>query len=197
MVINIVISLLLIFFLVFLGQITYALRKFLSLITTLLLKFLSFFGIRINRQEKHVKVSNEFKETYKEIKVVKKANKNLSNLSSIDWKYLATFIIALLLVIINFNSISGNAISNWIYDLFKPLGIITSKNDANVFFTAILFSIISFSLTRLLTRWKETKQQRKEKKINRLKQRAVSEMDSKELLDAARLKNEESYKRLK
>ena len=197
MVINIVISLLLIFFLVFLGQITYALRKFLSLITTLLLKFLSFFGIRINRQEKHVKVSNEFKETYKEIKVVKKANKNLSNLSSIDWKYLATFIIALLLVIINFNSISGNAISNWIYDLFKPLGIITSKNDANVFFTAILFSIISFSLTRLLTRWKETKQQRKEKKINRLKQRAVSEMDSKELLDAAKIKNEENYKRLK
>ena len=197
MVINIVISLLLIFFLVFLGQITYALRKFLSLITTLLLRFLSFFGIRINRQEKHVKVSNEFKETYKEIKVVKKANKNLSNLSSIDYKYLITLIITLLLVIINFNSISGNAISNWIYDLFKPLGIITNRNDANVFFTAILFSIISFSLTRLLTRWKETKQQRKEKKINRLKQRAVSEMDSKELLDAAKIKNEENYKRLK
>lgn len=197
MIINIIISLLLIFFLVFLGQITYALRKFLGLITTLLLKLLSFFGIRINRKEKQVKVSNEFRETFKEIRMVKKANKNLSTLSSIDYKYLLTFIIALLLVIINFNSVSGNAISNWIYDLFKPLGIITSKNDANVFFTAILFSIISFSLTRLLTRWKETKQQRKEKKINKLKQRAVSEMDSKELLDAAKLKNEESYKGLK
>jgi len=67
----------------------------------------------------------------------------------------------------------------------------------NTFYTATLFSVLSFSATKVLQRWKETKQQRIENKQALLKLRATKLMSSKELLDNAREKDLENYRRLK
>jgi hypothetical protein len=64
-------------------------------------------------------------------------------------------------------------------------------------YTALLFSAMSFAATKVLTRWKDTKQQRIENKQAKIKQEAIALMSSKELLDSARLKDEKNYKELK
>jgi len=67
----------------------------------------------------------------------------------------------------------------------------------NTFFTAGVFSVLTFSVTKVLGRWKATKQQRIEHKQAILKARAVGIMNSKELLDAAKEKDKENEERLK
>jgi peptide methionine sulfoxide reductase MsrA len=102
-----------------------------------------------------------------------------------------------LLVIFNLDSVTGNAISNCLFNLISPLGFMKSATDMNTFYTATLFSVLSFSATKVLQRWKETKQQRIENKQALLKLRATKLMSSKELLDSAREKDLENYRRLK
>ena len=67
----------------------------------------------------------------------------------------------------------------------------------NTMYTALLFSAMSFASTKVLARWKDTKQQRIENKQAKLKQEAIALMSSKELLDSARSKDENTYKQLK
>jgi hypothetical protein len=64
-------------------------------------------------------------------------------------------------------------------------------------YTALLFSAMSFAATKVLTRWKETKQQRVENKQAKLKQEAIALMSSKELLESAKKKDEQKYNELK
>ena len=179
------------------GHITQGIKKLLGLITKWSLKFLSFFGVKLSNREKSVEVSAEFKELYKDIKVVKLSKKNIKQKSSIDWVYFSVFIISALLVFFNLDSVTGNAISNWLFTLISKLGFIKSATDMNTFYTATLFSVISFSATKVLARWKETKQQRIEHKQALLKLRATRLMSSKELLEVAKEKDEQKYKELK
>lgn len=180
-----------------LGHFTQAIKKLLGFITKWILKFLSFFGLKISAREKSVEVSEELKNTYKDIKIVKLSKKNIKQKSSIDYVNLVLFLITGLLVVLNLGSVSGNAISNWIYELVDGFGFIKSATDMNTLYTATLFSVISFSLTKLVGRWKETKQQRKENREALLKLRATKLMSSKELIEKAQEKDEQKYKELK
>lgn len=180
-----------IFFL--LGHITQAIKKILSFLVNILCKILSLVGIKINRREHSVKVSDEFKETYKDIKRVKLSKKNIKQKSSIDWVSLSILVVAFCLFIANLDNFTGNAISNWLCDI---LPIKMKYESMNTFYTASLFSIISFCASRILSRWKETKQQRVERKNLKLKQKALLLMDSKELLDGAKKKDAEKLKEL-
>lgn len=200
--VSIILTIILAFLFIFSGRLIPGLKKLQKLITSYILKFLSFFGIKISKREKTVKISKEFKETYKDIKVVKLSKKNLKQLNSINWTYLIVFIVTVLLVFFNLGAITGNAISNWLYSgiISKiPLlnKLIKSAVDTNTLYTATMFSILSFSATKIIQRWKETKQQRKENKEALLKLRATKLMSSKELLDYAKSKDEEKYKELK
>lgn len=194
--VNTIITLLLVVLFFLLGHIIQGFKKLLSLITSLLLKFLNLFGIKIARHEKHLKQSKLFQETYKEIKIVKLSKKNIKQKSSIDFVGLGILIIAGLLVILNFKSVSGNIISNWLFEI-QPILLIKTNIDMNTFFTATMFSILTFSVNRLLNRWKETKQQRIEAKNLKIKNKALSIMSSKELVDNAKKKDDEKYKELK
>lgn len=199
--VTIILTLILILLFIFSGQIVQALKKLIKLITSLTLKILSFFGIRISKKEKALKLSKEFKKTYKDIKVVKLSKKNLKPVSSIHWIYFTLFAICSILVILNLGIVTGNAISNWIFDkiVVKTILIKFTKTavDMNTLYTATMFSILSFSATKILQRWKETKQQRKENKEALLKRKALQLMDSKELLDEAKRKDKEKLNHLK
>lgn len=83
--IKIIVSALLVILFLFTGKIIQGFKKLINLIISNLMKLLSFFGIKIAKKEKNIKISEEFKNTYKEIKVVKLSKKNLKEQSSIDW----------------------------------------------------------------------------------------------------------------
>ena len=96
----------------FLGRTIPAIKKFLGLLNSWFLKFLSFFGIKISKKEQTIDMSKEFKETYKEIKVMKLSKANIKEESSIDWFSLILLIITVLLYFFNLRAVTGNAISN-------------------------------------------------------------------------------------
>lgn len=191
-----ILTILLIILFFILGHFTQAFKKLIGFLTKWFLKIVSFFGFKISVHEKSLGISDEFKNTYKDIKVVKLSKKNIKQKSSIDWVYFSIFLVVGLLVILNLNSITGNAISNWLFTL-QPIGIIKTATDMNTFYTATLFSVLSFSGTKVMARWKETKQQRVENKQALLKLRATKLMSSKELIEKAQEKDEQKYKELK
>ena len=195
--INTIITGILIITLFLLGHITQGFKKIISLFTDLFLKFLNLFGIKINRKEKHLKVSKEFKETYKDIKIVKLSKKNIKQKHSIDIIGLSVLFIALILFIVN--AVTGYAISNWIHSWMSKIPLLNSiltRESMNTYYTAVLFSIMSFSISRIINRWKETKQQRIEAKNAKIKKLAIDLMDSKELVDQAKKKDENKRKEL-
>lgn len=195
--INTIITTILIITFFLLGHITQGFKKIISLFTNLILKFLNLFGIKINRKEKHLKVSKEFKETYKDIKIVKLSKKNIKQKHSIDIIGLSVLFIALILFIVN--AVTGYAISNWIHSWMSKIPLLNSiltQESMNTYYTAVLFSIMSFSISRIINRWKETKQQRIEAKNAKIKKLAIDLMDSKELVDQAKKKDENKRKEL-
>ena len=185
--ISIILTSILILVFLFSGHLVDGLKKLVKLITSSLLKLLNFFGIRLKNKEKSIKVSKEFKQTYKDIKVVKLSNKNLKQESSIDYVYLTIFLVAVILVVVNFGAVSGNAITNWIYSSVIQstfLGkFITSAANMNTLYTAMLFSILT-----------DTKQYRIETHNEKIKNKAKELMTEKELLNAARDKTEQKEK---
>lgn len=195
--INTIITTILIITFFLLGHITQGFKKIISLFTDLFLKFLNLFGIKINRKEKHLKVSKEFKETYKDIKIVKLSKKNIKQKHSIDIIGLSVLFIALILFIVN--AITDYAISDWIHSWMSKIPLLNSiltPESMNTYYTAVLFSIMSFSISRIINRWKETKQQRIEAKNAKIKKLAIDLMDSKELVDQAKKKDENKRKEL-
>ena len=76
------------------------------------------------------------------------------------------------------------------------LNSILTPESMNTYYTAVLFSIMSFSISRIINRWKETKQQRIEAKNAKIKKLAIDLMDSKELVDQAKKKDENKRKEL-
>lgn len=194
--IQVITTILLAFTLISFGQIIQAFKKLLSLITKYILKLLSLIGFTIQHREHKEKVSEEFKQTYKDIKKVVLSKNNLKQKSSIDWKFFSLTIISLIIIGVNLDSISGNAISNWIFNLIAWTNLVKTPIDMNTMFTAVMFSILSFSFSKVMARWKETKQQRIERKQAKLKIEALKYFDSKELLDNAKKKDEEKRKEL-
>ena len=76
------------------------------------------------------------------------------------------------------------------------LNSILTPESMNTYYTAVLFSIMSFSISRIINRWKETKQQKIEAKNAKIKKLAIDLMDSKELVDQAKKKDENKRKEL-
>lgn len=187
--ISLFLNILLIFTFLFSGLFVQAFKKFISIITTYSLKVLSFFGIRFKNKEQDVWISEEFKNTYKEIKTVKLSKKNIKQESSIDWVALGIFLVAGILYLLNLKSLTGNMVSNWLFSLVESWGFVKTAIDMNIYFTAAIFSLLTFSLGKLWGRWKSTKQQRIEHKQAIIKAKAIGLMNSKELLDAAKKKD--------
>ena len=133
---------------------------------------------------------------------MKRSKQNQKFKSSINFISLILIIFSLSLILINLDSISGNVISKWMFNLeinntrIAPYLFIKTQKDMDITFTAIMFSILSFSASKLLTQWKETSETRKAKRDIKLKEKVLNSITSKELLDAAKNKDEEKYNRL-
>ena len=126
---------------------------------------------------------------------MKRSKQNQKAKSSINFISLLLIILSLSLIIVNLDSISGNIISKWLFNLeinntrIVPYLFIKTQKDMDITFTAVMFSVLSFSASKLVIQWKDTAQFRKAKKEMKIKKSAISLMSSKELLDAAKIKN--------
>lgn len=196
---NLTITLICALFFLFSGSLIQFIKRVFCIILEIFFKFLNILGIKINRIEGRVRVSKEFKQTFPDIKIVRRSNKNNKIKPSINLISLLLFIISLSLIIINLEVVSNNIVSKWLYNLeIKNINIanklfISSQKDMDIVFTAVLFSTISFSASKLISQWKETAKFRQAKKEMRLKRAAINLMTSKELLDAAKNKDKENY----
>ena len=163
------------------------------LITDMVLKLLNVIGIKINTKEYRIKTSHEFKQTFKDIKIVKKSKENKKIKPSINLIALIMLIISISIVIINLNIVSGNIISIWLFkhNLF-PL-FIKSQESMDVTLTAILFSIIAFSISKLINQWKETAKFRDAKREMCKREKLLYKMSAKELLDIVKQKDLDGY----
>lgn len=184
------------------GRLIQFVKRIIQIIVELFLRVLNLLGVKIRKGENRLKVSPLFKQTYKDITVVKKSKQNQKTKSSINFISLLLIILSLSLIIINLDSISGNVISKWIFNLeinntrIAPYLFIKTQKDMDITFTAIMFSVLSFSASRLVSQWKDTSQFRKAKKEMKMKENVISLMSSKELLDAAKIKDAQKYEEL-
>ena len=60
-------------------------------------------------------------------------------------------------------------------------------------FTASLFSIVTFSVSKLINQWKETKKDRKARREVKKQRKILKNISSKDLIDIAKAKDLERY----
>ena len=60
-------------------------------------------------------------------------------------------------------------------------------------FTASLFSVVTFSVSKLINQWKETKKDRKARREVKKQRKILKNISSKDLIDIAKAKDLERY----
>ena len=194
---GILVTLCMIFLFFVTGQIIECIKRLLMFIVNCFLKLLDIFGCHIRSNEYRIRVSKDFKNTFKDIKIVKKSKQNARLESSINVVALVLFLVTVALIVINLKIVSGGIITNWLYSNTFVSTLVGSEQSVEVTYTAVLFSGMSFSLSKLVSQWKETAELRKTKKEIRTRKKAFQSATSKELLDAAKIRDLERYEQLK
>lgn len=168
------------------GSINESWKKLTKIITTL---FCKLFGLSEEqlRKEKTLKTSDNFRKYYGDIKKVKKSKENLKLIKSIN--VVSSIISLIILTLIIINLVRGNAISNWLYTWLYWIPLIKGRVEMNTFFTAIMFSILSFSLSKVWSTWVSTKPLRKERKLQKAKKYVFRNTSSKDLVEEAKKKD--------
>lgn len=185
-----------IFLLLASGRIYEGIKRLITLTVDILLKIVNFCGLGISKSERKIHTSKEFKKTFKDIRIVKKSKENNKIKPSINLFALILLIISVTLIICNLEIVSGNAISIWLFKINPVPTLIISQRNMDMTFTAILFSFVTFSISKLINQWKETKKYREAKKQMRQKKHLIKLMTSKDLLNAAKMKDKKNYDRL-
>lgn len=194
---GVLVTLCMIFLFFVTGQIIECIKRILMCIVDCFLKLLDLFGCHIRSNEYRIRMSKDFKNTFKDIKIVKKSKQNTRLKSSINFVALILFTVTVTLIVVNLQAVSGGAITHWLYNSTFVNKLVESQQSVEVTYTAVLFSIMSFSVSKLISQWKETRDIRKTKREIRLRKRAFQTTTSKELLDAAKIRDAERYEQLR
>lgn len=177
------------------GSVVEAVKRLLMLLLDSCLKIFNLFGLHVSRTERKLHMSKEFRQTYKEIIVVRKSKENTKLKSSINIPSLITFLVALTFIIVN--SLCNKCCTRWLWENNPLPQLIKSSESLEITFTAIVFSLLSFVISKLISQWKETANYRAAKKQMRQRKELLYEMSSKELLDTLKEKDNTIYQRLK
>ena len=164
-------------------------KKLIKVILTFILSLLNKLGIKINYKERDLNVDKTLFIVYPNIIAVKRGALGMKKKRSINLFAVILVGISLLLIILNLSVVTNNMITNWLASLIQGIGINIDAIDMNTIYTAAVFSVLSFGLTKLLTQWKETSDIRKEIKKQKRKKDILNEMSSKELIEEAEKKD--------
>lgn len=159
---SIVTTLLLIIILFATGKIFEAIKRFLVLLLDIVFKILNIFGFQINVREPIIRTSRAFNKTFKDTRVVKRSKHNNKITPSINVFALIIFVLGAFAVVSNL--MNNGYISSWLYNKGFLRIIIKTQEDMDTTFIAVMFSIISFSLSKLIHQWKDTSKFRRAKK---------------------------------
>lgn len=185
-----------IFLLISSGRIFEGVKRLIQLFIDIFLKIGSACGLRIRKTEKRIHVTRQFKNTFKDIRVVKKSKQNNKLKPSINLFALILLLSSITLIICNLEVVTGNAISIWLFDHNPFPQFITSQRNMDMTFTASLFSIVTFSISKLINQWKETKKDRKARREVKKQKKVLKNISSRDLLDIAKSKDLERYNQL-
>ena len=175
------------------GQIYEIIKKVLTLTIDMSLKLLNLLGIQITRQEPRIKVSKKFKSTFKDIKLVRRSKENKKLKSSIHLISLIILSVSLTIIIVN---LKYGIVTDFLYSIEIVRNFITTKQNMDTTVTALAFSLISFSISKLLSNWKETKCYRVAKKEIREKNKIINSMSSRDLILLAKEKDKRILEQL-
>ena len=177
------------------GKMFEAIKRFLVLLLDIVFKILNLFGFQINVREPLVRTSRVFNKTFKDIRIVKRSKHNNKITPSINIFALISFVLSVFVVVTNL--MYNGWISTWLYNKGFLNFIIKTQENMDTTFIAVMFSVISFSLSKLIHQWKDTSKYRKAKKEMKQKNKVLSKMSSKELLDVAKQKDVSKVEELK
>ena len=155
-------TLLLIMVLFATGKMFEAIKRFLVLLLDIVFKILNLFGFQINVREPLVRTSRVFNKTFKDIRIVKRSKHNNKITPSINIFALIIFVLSVFVVVTNL--MYNGWISTWLYNKGFLNFIVKTQEDMDTTFIAVMFSVISFSLSKLIHQWKDTSKYRKAKK---------------------------------
>lgn len=194
MVIGLIVGLVIALAMFLMGLSLKALKKVVSTLVSFICSALNKIGININYQERRLRVDKNVLSDYKEIKEVKRGALGMKKKRSINVFALLLFFISVSLIFANLAVVSNNAITTWLTSKVMSIGIPMESVDMNTIYTAAVFSVLSFSLTKLLSQWKETSEIRREKRHIRRKKALLAEMTSQELIEEAEKRDNEKIK---
>lgn len=193
--INIFLTICMVFIFLISGNLIEAVKRILMLITNIIFKILNFFGLKISNKDFFIKIPKNFKRMHGDIKEVKKSKENLKLKPSINVTALCTTITCACLILCNI--IWKNCIVDLIWEWNWLHSILKNKDNLEIVFTAIMFSSLSFAISKLISQWNETKYYREAKKQIKQRRQLLYSMSSKELLDVLKEKDTEAYENLK
>lgn len=137
-------------------------------------------------------MSKKFKSTFKDISEVRESKENIKLKPSVNLIAIVILGICLISLIITF--VKGDQIAEYVYSIEWVKNIkILNKTNIGTAINSILIAAISFSASKLVIQWKETKKDRAIKKEMALKAKALSLLSSKELLDEAKKKDKQNF----
>ena len=190
--INLLISFGSILILLMLGKIFEVTRRLISLLVDGILKLLNLIGFKVFSEEHTLKTSKAFKKIFKDISVVKKSKENNKLVSSINVLALIVFILSSFILGISF------LYEDLMLSILRKFPLFDKIENYRLISIVISASIasVSFSISKLISQWKETEKDRKARKEIKLKSKALSLFSSKELLEEVKRKDIENFNRL-
>ena len=124
---------------------------------------------------------------------MKKSKQNEKIKHSINITALVIFLLCLTILLLNVIEPTRGCITNWLWQHNPIPFLVDDQSKMDITFTAVLFSFMSFAISKLISQWRETKKYRQVRKEIKQKNKAIRLMSSKELLDQAKLKDREQY----
>lgn len=193
MVIDLIVGIFIVALFFLFGFINESIKKLIKVLTNAFCKLLELLRIPIAK-EKLLFVSDEFTELTG-TKLVIRSDIGMKRKRLFNILYLIIAIVMLTLISVNlsyvgklFTGAECNLISDWLKANVN-IPLITDKMDT--FFTATTFTILSFSLTSLLKSWNESRDVRRERRIQRQNSKVIKRMTGEQLTKLALEKNKE------
>ena len=95
---------------------------------------------------------------------MKKSKQNERIKHSINITALVIFLLCLTILLLNVIEPTRGCITNWLWQHNPIPFFVDDQSKMDITFTAVLFSFMSFAISKLISQWRETKKYRQVKK---------------------------------
>lgn len=137
-------------------------------------------------RQKTVKIGEDVKKIFPEIKKAKKSQENIEKVSSVSYIGLVIIVIAAIGLVLNMTVLNNETISQKISQLLKM-----KLETVKVYWTSGMFALITSGASMCFNQWKKGYEYRKGQSLKKLKEAAKRELTEEELIQLIESKVEE------